>query len=115
VPTYKLGRNAVATLPGVDNDDIVDVTINVSADELDVTVFKATAITQAEYMAGLIEITIDVVCRAHDAAVGDQGVQEVAGLPDDLEAVVLSVSEKVTPRGLVEYTVSYGLTMPDAA
>lgn len=114
MPTYKLGRNAVAELPGVDNDDIVDVTLNVSADQLEVTVFKSTAITQAEYMAGLVDITIDVVCRNHTAEVGDQGAQDVAGLPSDLEAVVLSVNEKVTPRGVVEYTVSYGLTVAAA-
>lgn len=109
MPAYKLGRDAVATLPGVSNDDIVDVTVNVSADELDVTVFKATALTAASYQAGLVDITIDVVCRNHTADVGDTGTQTVAGLPSDLDASVLSVSERVTPRGVVEYTVSYGL------
>lgn len=107
--TYKLGRNAVADLPGVDNDDIKDVTINVTADQVDVTVFKATAITEAEYMAGLTDVTIDVVCTAHAAAVGDTGACGVADLPSDLDACVLSISETVNPRGIVEYTISYGL------
>lgn len=115
MPTaYKLGRNAVATLPGVSNDDITDVTINVTAEELDVTTFKASAITAAEYQAGMIDITIDVTCRNHTAVVGDTGTQEVADLPSDLDAVVLSVSEKVTPRGVVEYTVAYGLIPQEA-
>lgn len=107
---YKLGRDAVAELPGVSNDDIRDVTINVAADELDVTVFKSTAITEAEYMPGLVDTTIDVVCMNHTAAVGDTGSQDVAGLPSDLEATVLNISERVTPRGTVEYTISYGLS-----
>lgn len=109
MPAYKLGRDAVATLPGMDNDDIVDVTVNVTADELDVTTFGTTALTAAKYQAGMIDITIDVTCRNHTADVGDTGAQAVAGLPTTLHAAVLNVSEKVTPRGVVEYTVSYGL------
>jgi len=110
--TYKLGRNAIASLPGVDNEDIKDVTVNVNAEQLDVTVFKATAIDKAEYMAGLVDVTIDVMCTATTAEVGDIGECDVANLPTDLQACVLNVSEKVTPRGMVEYTVSYGLVEP---
>lgn len=109
MPAFKLGRDAVATLPGVDNIDIVDVTVNVTADELDVTTFGTTAITAAKYQAGMIDITIDVTCRHHTADVGETGAQDVAGLPSTLDAVVLNISERVTPRGVVEYTVSYGL------
>lgn len=110
---YKLGRDAVADLPGVTNSDIRDVTINVSADELDVTTFGTTAITEASFMPGLIECTIDVVCTNHTAAVGDTGAQDVAGLPSDLQATVLNISERVTPRGMVEYTINYGLAPAD--
>lgn len=107
---YKLGRDAVAQLPGVDNADIRDVTINVTADELDVTTFLSTAITEAAYMPGLIDCTIDVVCMHHSATVGATGSQDVAGLPSDLEATVLTINDRVTPRGVVEYTISYGLS-----
>lgn len=112
VTQYKLGRDAVAELPGVLNGDIRDVTINVAADELDVTVFKDEAITQAEYMPGLVDTTIDVVCMNHAAVVGGKGSQSVAGLPSDLEATVLNISDRVTPRGTAEYTISYGLSPP---
>lgn len=112
VVQYKLGRDAVASLPGVDNADIRDVTINVTAEELDVTTFLSTTILEAAYMPGLTECTIDVVCTNHNAAVGDTGAQDVANLPSDLEATVLNISERVTPRGTVEYTISYGLSPP---
>lgn len=107
--TYKLGRDAVATLPGVNNDDIVEVTINVSASQLDITTFDLAPLTKNEYMAGLTEITIDVVCRNHTAVVGLSGSQTVAGLPSSLHAEVLDVKETATPKGVVEFTISYGL------
>jgi hypothetical protein len=113
--TYKLGRDCVATIPGVVNDDIITVTANVQGNQLDVTTFKATALTQWEYMAGLTDITIDVTCTNHDAAVGDVGACNVAGLGDGdgLEATVLEIKETVTPKGKVEYTVSYGLQIAE--
>lgn len=112
--TYKLGRDCVADLPGVENDDIIDVTINVSADEQDVTTFKSTPITKAEYMAGLIEVSIDVTCTNVDGAVGDSGTYDIAGLPSDLHAVILEVKDKPGIKGKVEYTVTYGLQEPEA-
>lgn len=111
--SYKMGRNCVTTLPGVDNDDIKGVTINASATQLDVTAFKSTPLTQWEYMAGLIDVTIDVQCTHVSGAVGQQGMQDVANLPSDLEAVILEIKEKATPKGVVEYTVTYGLVEPD--
>jgi len=113
--TYKLGRDCVADLPGMANDDIVDVTVTASASQQDVTTFKSTALTQNEYMAGLVEITIDVVCTHHTAALGDHGPQDVAGLPADLEAEVVDIKESVGPKGRAEYTVTYGLREPDPA
>lgn len=107
--TYKLGRDAVSTLPGMLNDDIVDVTVNVSAEQLDVTTYSSTAVTAPVYMAGLIDITVDVTCTNHSAAVGDQGTQEVAGLPAEYDAVVLDVKESANPKGRAEFTVTYGL------
>lgn len=107
--TYKLGRDAVANLPGVSNDDIRDVTINASANQLDVTTFKSVPLTQWEYMAGLVDVTIDVVCTHTTAVVNDEAAVDIAGLPTDLNAVVLDVKESVSPKGVVEYTVSYGL------
>ena len=112
--TYRLGRDCVADLPGVANDDIIDVTINVTADELEVTTFKSTPITKAEYMAGLIDVSIDVTCTHVTGAVGLADTYDVAGLPADLEAVILEIKEKPAPKGKVEYTVTYGLQEPAA-
>jgi len=108
--TYKLGRDCVNTLPGVENDDIIDCTINVSAADLDVTVFKATPITELVHMAGIIDISIDVNCTHATGAVGDEGTMDVAGLPSDLNAVILDIQEKPNMKGKVEYTVKYGVT-----
>ena len=113
--TYRLGRDCVADLPGVENDDIIDVTINVTADELDVTTFKSTPITKAEYMAGMIDVSIDVTCTHVTGAVGLADTYDVAGLPADLEAVILEIKEKPSIKGKVEYTVTYGLQEPEAA
>lgn len=109
MPTYKLGRDCVATLPGVANDDIIDVTINVSGNQLDVTTFKTTALTQWEYMAGLVDITIDVKATHCSGEVGDVGTCDVADLPSDLQATILDIKIKPNMKGMVEYTVSYGL------
>ena len=113
--SYKLGRDAVAELPGVENDDIIDVTINVTADQMDITTFKATPLTQWEYMAGLVDMTIEVKCTNVTGAVGDSGPYDVAGLPSDLEACIIEIKEKPGIKGMVEYTVSYGLQEPEAA
>lgn len=110
ITTYKLGRDCVNTLPGVDNDDIIDCTINVSAADLDVTVFKATAITELVHMAGIIDISIDVNCTHVTGVVGDEGLMDVAGLPNTLNAVILDIQEKPNLKGKVEYAVKYGVT-----
>lgn len=113
--TYKLGRDCVNTLPGVDNDDIIDATINVSAADLDVTVFKATPITELVHMAGIIDISIDVNCTHVTGVVGDEGAMEIAGLEEsELNAVILDIQEKPNMKGKVEYTVKYGVTEPEA-
>lgn len=111
--SYKLGRDCVATLPGVENDNIIDVTINVTANQLDITTFKAVPLTQWEYMAGIVDITVDVKCTSFDGVVGDTGAALIAGLPTDLECSVLDVKEKPNIRGVVEYSVSYGFQQPD--
>lgn len=108
--SYKLGRDAVALLPGVENDDIMDVTINVTADQIEVTTFKSTPLTQWEYMAGLVDIKIDVKCSHCTCVVGDVGPYDIADLPGDLECSVLDVKIKPNMKGVVEYTVSYGLS-----
>lgn len=117
MPAYKLGRNAIATVPGVENDDIKDATINVSAEQLEVTVFGEDALTDSKFMAGLVDVTVDVTCTHHSATVGQTGTIDIAALPNspngtpvEVDGIVLNISEKVTPRGVVEYTVSYGLT-----
>lgn len=107
--TYKLGRDSIATLPGVANDDIVDATISATATDLDVTVFKATAITELVHMAGLVDISIDVNCTHVSQAIGYQGAFDIADLPNvDFELVILDIKEKPNMKGKVEYTVTYG-------
>jgi hypothetical protein len=114
MPKYKLGRACVATLPGVENNDIKDVTVNASATELDVTTFPTSgSLTRADYMPGLVDVTIDVTCTDTTATVGMTGAQDVANIDTELEAVVLDVKESVSPKGVVEYTVTYGLQMPE--
>jgi hypothetical protein len=111
---YKMGRACVATLPGVSNNDIKDVTVNASATELDVTTFPTTgSLTKADYMPGLVDVTIDVTCTDTTATVGMTGAQDVANIDTTLEAVVLDVKESVSPKGVVEYTVTYGLQTPE--
>lgn len=112
--SYKLGRDAVCTLTGVTNDNVKSVTINASATQIDVTTFKATPLTHWEYMAGLIDATIDVVCTHHEAVVGDRAAATIAGITG-LDAVVLEVKESATPKGVLEYTISYGLVPPDVS
>ena len=107
--TYKLGRDAVATIPGVQNCDIIDVTVSVTADQLDITTYGSTALTEPKYLAGLVDISIDVMCTATDAEVGDRGTIDVASIPQDFDAVVLDVKESATPQGRAEFTVTYGL------
>lgn len=113
--TYKLGRDCINVLPGVENDDIIDSTVSVSAADMDVTVFKSTPITELVHMAGIIDISIDVNCTHVTGAVGDEGAMDVAGLPSDLNAVILDIQEKPNMKGKVEYTVKYGVTEPEAA
>lgn len=112
--TYKLGRDAVLTLPGVDNDNVRSATISASANQLDVTTFKSVPLTSWEYMAGLIDVTLDVVCTSHTAAVEDRGLAEIAGFDSQsMDAIVLEVKESVSPKGVVEYTVTYGIIPSD--
>lgn len=110
--SYKLGRDAVCTLTGVANDDVKSVTINAAATQIDVTTFKDVPLTSWEYMAGLIDATIDVVCVAHTANVSDRAAATIAGITG-LDAVVLEIRESVNPKGMVEFTISYGLIPSD--
>lgn len=113
--TYVLGRDCVAELPGVNNNDVMSVSLNVSANELDVTTFQDVPVTDAVFMAGLVDVTIDVTCTNHGATVGQFGDCKIAGLDDysaEVKAIVLDIKEAATPQGLVEYTLSYGLTPP---
>lgn len=109
--SYKLGRDCIADVPGVANDDIVDATINVTGNDLDVTCFKATAVSELVHMVGLVEITIDVNCTHVSGVIGDEGSFDIAGLPNtDFNLTILDIKEKPNLRGKVDYTVSYGFT-----
>lgn len=109
VTSYKLGRDAVALIPGVSNCDIIDVTVNVAADQLDITTYGDVALTAPKYLAGLVDISIDVVCTATTAVVGAKDAFDVANIPADFYAVVLDVKESANPQGKAEFTVTYGL------
>lgn len=112
---YKMGRDCVATVPGVSNNDIIDVDVNVQGNEIDVTTFAATgSVTEVKTMIGLADVSFDVNCTAHNATVGQTGPLTLAHLDDTLSAVVLDIKlNGVTPKGLVQYTVSYGVFVDD--
>jgi hypothetical protein len=112
MPTYKLGRDCVATIPGVQNADIQDVDINVQGNEIDVTVFKDSPLEQVEMTIGLADVSFDVTCTAHNATIGQEGTMTLAHLDSQLNAVVTDIKESVTPKGFVQYTVSYGVFYP---
>jgi hypothetical protein len=112
MPTYKIGRKQITTAPGVENDDIKSASLKVSGSEQDVTVFKAAPLTQIETMVGLVDITFEIVCTATTAQRGDSGAFVIGGLDGsaiDLDAIVTEVKLGVTPKGMREYTVSYGM------
>ena len=107
---YKLGRDAVADIPGVENCDIVDVTINVAADQLDVTAYGAVALTAPKYLAGLVDISIDITCTHTTATIGQKGTLNIADLDAlNCAAIVLDVKQSASPQGRAEFTVTYGL------
>lgn len=112
MPTYKLGRNQVTTAPGVDNDDIKSVSMKISGNDLDVTVFKSTPLTQLESMVGLVDVTFEIICTDTTATRGLTGAFTVGSLDGStlqLEAIVTEVKLSVTPKGMQQYTVSYGV------
>lgn len=114
VTTYKLGRDAVATIPGVENCDIIDVTVNVAADQLDITTYGAVALTAPKYLAGLVDISLDITCTDTTATVGQKGSCVVADIPTTFDAVVLDIKQSANPQGRAEFTVTYGFVEASA-
>jgi hypothetical protein len=115
VPTFILGRDEVSELPGVENDDIEQVTITYAGDELDATVFKSTALTEMVTQVGLVDISIECTCTFHDASRGQKGSFSVGNSDDgalNAQAVVMEIKKGVTPKGKEGYTISYALTDP---
>ncbi len=116
MPTYILGRDQVTTAPGVVNDDIKRASLKVSGSEQDVTVFKATALTQIETMVGLVDMTFEIVATHTTATIGQSGAFElgnVDGADLSADAVVTDVRMNVTPKGVKEFTVSYAIKQAD--
>lgn len=117
MPTYILGRDQVVTAPGIaSNDDVKSVKLKVSGSEQDVTVFKSTALTQLETMIGLVDMSFEVVCTHTTAVVGNAGSFEIGNVSGDdisVDAVVLDVKMGITPKGVQQYTVSYGIKPQD--
>lgn len=117
MPTYILGRDQVTTAPGIDNDDIDTVELKVSGSEEDVTVFKSTALTQLETMITLVDISFDITATATTATIGMAGSFEIGNTDGDtlgMDAVVTDVKMSVNPKGVQQWTVSYGVK-PQAA
>lgn len=106
--TFKIGKNAVITPPtGLSLDDIVDVEISCSGDELDVTVFGDT---ETKVQPGLADVTIDITCTNHTTSQGAVSTITVGGFTA-LDVVVTKIDAKATPKGRWEYTVSYAPTV----
>lgn len=106
-----MGRDCVASLPGVNNNDIIDVDLNVQGNEIDITTFLPEgSVSNVETMIGLADVSIDVNCTAHTAVIGDTGPVTLAHLDTDLKACVLDIKlNGLTPKGMVQYTVTYGV------
>lgn len=112
MPTYILGRDQVTTAPGIDNDDIQSVELKVSGSEQDVTVFKATALTQIETMISLVDVSFEITATATAATIGQSGpfiVGNVDGADLECDAVVTDIKDSVTPKGLRAKVVSYAI------
>ena len=103
---YKLGKTALITAPGVDLDNVVDVDINASGDEVDITVFGDT---EKQIGCGLLDVTVEVTATSHTASVGQSGAITVGGLTA-VGCVVIDDKSKVSPKGSHEYTISYAPT-----
>jgi hypothetical protein len=100
---YKLGKNALVTAPGVVLADVVDVDLNASGDEVDITVFGDT---EKQIGCGLLDVTVEITATNHSASVGQTGSVIVGGMTG-VGCVVLDVKNKVTPKGRHEYTITY--------
>jgi hypothetical protein len=112
MPSYILGRDQATTAPGVVNDDIQNVELKLSGSEQDVTVFKDSALTQVQTMVGLIDVSFEITCTHATATVGQFGTFTVGNLDGgslQLDAVVTDVKRTVTPKGIEQYVVSYGV------
>jgi hypothetical protein len=104
---YKLGKNALLTAPGVSLDNVIDVDLNASGDEVDITVFGDT---EKQIGCGLLDVTVEVTATQHSATVGATGPITVGGMTA-VGCVVLDVKNKVSPKGRNEYTISYAPTV----
>ena len=104
---YKLGKSALVTAPGVILDNVIDVDLNASGDEVDITVFGDT---EKQVGCGLLDVTVEVTATSHTATVGATGTVTVGGM-NGVGCVVLDIKNKVTPKGRHEYTLSYAPTI----
>lgn len=104
---YRLGKNALVTAPGVVLADVMDVDLNASGDEVDITVFGDT---EKQVGCGLLDVTLEVTATNHSATVGQTGPVTVGGMTS-VGCVVLDVKDKVSPKGRHEYTISYAPTV----
>jgi hypothetical protein len=104
---FKLGKNALLTAPGVILDNVIDVDLNASGDEVDITVFGDT---EKQIGCGLLDVTVEVTATQHAATVGQTGTITVGGMTA-VNSVVMDVKNKVSPKGRNEYTISYAPTV----
>lgn len=105
---YKLGKNAVATLPsGIVTDDFVEATVTLAGDELDVTVFGDT---ETQVQPGLVDATFELVVTNHSVTVGVPSTITIAGLTAH-PVICTGIDAKVSPKGRFEYTLTYATTV----
>jgi len=103
---YKLGKSSLVTAPGVILDDVLDVDLNASGDEVDITVFGDS---EKQIGCGLLDVTVEIVATNHSATVGQTGPVSVGGM-SAVGCVVVDVKNKVSPKGRHEYTITYAPT-----
>jgi hypothetical protein len=108
VAKFKLGKNALLTPPsGLSVDDVMDVNINVSGDELDATVFGDS---ESLVTPGLADVTFEITATNHTTAQGATGTITVAGFTA-MPVMLEKIDGKVSPKGKWEYTLTYSPTL----
>lgn len=89
-----LGKDAVTSLPGIDNDNIINVTETSEGETIDISARGHGGWKAAD--VGFKTKTIEVECLAHSCTVGESGAW-----------VITSIATNEPLDGPVTYTVSF--------